>query len=317
MLRTSRTHPDGDRRSAFGIPLRLVVSLALAAPTSVSAQTCGSCPSVGFCPPTFPFGVGPFEQHGCENHAGIAAAFADLNFADLSSADLSSADLSFAGLSGAGFSGADLSGADLSGGFLIFADFRLADLSGADLSSADLVSADFSGASLTGAAGLASAAGSAFYDCATDFTGTLFDPVAAGWVNLTACGVCVPASEVLRNSTAAPNPEAFRPGQTSGPVLGATWDPVVDHSSFLPAAVLDVAAFSPNPTDVALGALGQLLCAGPYFNVTVVPAGAPFAFVLPEDCTLPGTIACVGAGSVDASGGVALTNAIDIVIGTY
>ena len=56
-----------------------------------------------------------------------------------------------------------------------------ANLSNVDLSNADLEETNLSGAILAGAVGLSSTTDSACYDINTDFTGTGFDPVAAGW----------------------------------------------------------------------------------------------------------------------------------------
>ena len=52
----------------------------------------------------------------------------------------------------------------------------------ADLFSVNLIDANLSGAVLSNALGLASSFGSAFYDANTNFTGTSFNPVAAGWM---------------------------------------------------------------------------------------------------------------------------------------
>lgn len=118
-------------------------------------------------------------------------AYADLDFADLSEAELDSANLSFASLRYAKLSDADLDYADLRFANLYFADLSEADLDFANLSfaslryanlsEADLDYADLTSANLAGARGLHRTDGPAFYDINTDFTGTGFDPVAAGW----------------------------------------------------------------------------------------------------------------------------------------
>ena len=142
---------------------------------------------------------------GYANLASADLAFADLELtnlggANLASANLSSADISFsvvsanlvgaslnsATLEGTNFTGADLTGADLTDATLRFASLGDANLSNANLSNVDLSYADLdqtnlSGAILAGAVGLSSTTNSAFYDINTDFTGTGFDPVAAGW----------------------------------------------------------------------------------------------------------------------------------------
>ena len=124
------------------------------------------------------------------------------------------------------------------------------------------------------------------------------------------------ASETTRLGT-PPNPDAFKPGQTSGPVLGATWDPVIDHTTFLPAAVLDFAAFSAVPSNISLPPLGTLLCALPTVGASAVTAGTPFAFFIPVDCSWVGLGLCCAAGSIDAGGAIKLTNALDITLGGY
>jgi dihydroxyacetone kinase DhaKLM complex PTS-EIIA-like component DhaM len=123
---------------------------------------------------------------------------ADLNFADLGSANLTGAILTDANLFNAILTNADLRNADLINAALILADMgsanlTSANLSGADLSyatltNADLTFADLGSANLTSAI-LANAVGlgaavsnsNTLYNANTDFTGTGFDPVAAGW----------------------------------------------------------------------------------------------------------------------------------------
>ena len=109
----------------------------------------------------------------------------------LINANLTGANLTGADLTGANLTGADLTGAELIGAGLIDADLNGANLTGADLTGADVVFADLTDADLTdanltnailfNAVGLGSSTGAAFYDINTDFTGTGFDPVAAGW----------------------------------------------------------------------------------------------------------------------------------------
>ena len=89
-------------------------------------------------------------------------------------------------LPGAALPGADLTGADLSGAILELANLEGASLFDANLNGVNLIGANLDGANLSGAnlfnaAALFASVGSAFYDINTDFTGTGFDPVAAGW----------------------------------------------------------------------------------------------------------------------------------------
>ena len=241
--------------------------------------TCGSCPSVGFCPPTLPMGAAAGEDHTCEDHSGALLSGAVLQDAGLVNADLGGADLSNASLANARVSGAHFGGTDLSN-----------------------------------TTGLTSTTGVATYDCATIFTGTGFDPVAAGWINLD-CGTCVGAQEIPRLGT-PPNPNAFLPGVTTPPILGATWDPVVDHTTFMPAAQVDFAGLSLTATNV-LFPFGTLLCAPPIFGIQQVTPSTPFTFPIPSDCSLAGMALCCGAGSLEAGPHIQLTNALDITIGTY
>jgi uncharacterized protein YjbI with pentapeptide repeats len=71
--------------------------------------------------------------------------------------------------------GADLTGADFSG-----LNFTVVDLTGADLSGADLTGANLRLANLTNSVGLGATVGSRTY-FNTNFTGSGFDPIAAGW----------------------------------------------------------------------------------------------------------------------------------------
>ena len=108
-------------------------------------------------------------------------SFAGLSFADLSNADLASANLFVAYLLLANLTGADLTNADLDSANLDSANLFNADLTNANLFNAILTSANLTGAILANATGLGSSVGAALYNINTDFTGTGFDPVAAGW----------------------------------------------------------------------------------------------------------------------------------------
>lgn len=125
--------------------------------------------------------VGPNLEPGA-NLTNAYLAFADLAFADLSGANLTNANLASVELSGADLPNSDSTGANLVGAQLSGADFTHADLSGAILAGANISGAVFSDAILANAIGLGVSFGSAFYDAGTDFTGTGFDPVAAGWM---------------------------------------------------------------------------------------------------------------------------------------
>ena len=134
-------------------------------------------------------------------------------------------------------------------------------------------------------------------------------------VKFAAVTLPVQSTETVRLGT-PPNPNVFLPGQTSGPVLGATWDPVIDHSAFLPTAILDYAAFSATPSDIPTP-FGTLLCALPLTGLQAQFASTPFAFRIPTDCSLAGIGVCCAGVSFGPGGLIELTNAIDIVLGTY
>jgi hypothetical protein len=122
--------------------------------------------------------AGPNLQPGANlSNANLAAAY-------LQSADLSGATLSHANLTGAYLSQADLSNGNMSGANLLVARLDFADLNNTDLTGATLTGATFASAVLANATGLGTSFGPAFYDAGTDFTGTGFDPVAAGWILL-------------------------------------------------------------------------------------------------------------------------------------
>jgi len=79
-------------------------------------------------------------------------------------------------LDGTSYRAAGSTGANLFGAYL-----NNADLTNANLFNAILTSANLTGAILANATGLGSSVGAALYNINTDFTGTGFDPVAAGW----------------------------------------------------------------------------------------------------------------------------------------
>ena len=211
-------------------------------------STCGTCPTVGYCSPTLPMGAAAGEDHRCESWVGAALALSVLTDAELDNVD---------------FSGADLSGSTFTG----------ADLTGADVTGADLSGASFGGADLTNVTGLGTTTGFAWYDCGTDFSGTGFDPAAAGWSS-----IFHPAAQEVRLGS-PPNPYAFFAG-VSGPYLGVTWNPRIDHFSFVTDATLDLLLVTGAPLNLPLGAPGTLLCdvtAPPLLEVTSPAPGVPFA----------------------------------------
>ncbi len=127
--------------------------------------------------------------------------------------------------------------------------------------------------------------------------------------------VTVSALENVRVGT-PPNPAALLPGQSSGPLAGAIWDPVVDHTSFEPAASVDFLIVSLAPTEVPLGAKGTLLCSLP--SLALLPnfaPGTPFLLPVPNDGSILGIPFCAQGASSGGGASFKLTNALDCVIG--
>ena len=124
------------------------------------------------------------------------------------------------------------------------------------------------------------------------------------------------ATETVRAGTPA-NPSAFLPGMTSRPLVGQTWDPVVDHSSFHTGAVFDIMMIDTGGPINATTPWGTLLCNIPSSaQIFTNGAGTPFAIPVPVDCAFVGLAACSQVAAF-APGNIQLTNALDIVVGTY
>jgi len=129
-------------------------------------------------------------------------AAANLSITDLTEANLEGADLTGAFLGFATLIRADLIDANLRFAHLTLADLDRADLSGADVSGANLNTVNLTGADLTNlfapetdfsdATGLGShpshVGSDKTYSAGTQFAGTDFDPVAAGWTLVTIVG---------------------------------------------------------------------------------------------------------------------------------
>jgi hypothetical protein len=118
--------------------------------------------------------------------------------------------------------------------------------------------------------------------------------------------------EVVRLGS-PPNPDAFRPGQTRPPTAGLVWDPMVDHSTFMSSAVTDMICISLNSANVYIAPYGTLLCQRPFLRTfTNSSAGTPFNLSIPANTG--GLTFSAQAASVDASGQLRVTNALDCVI---
>ena len=119
-------------------------------------------------------------------------------------------------------------------------------------------------------------------------------------------------AEVLRAGVPA-NPAALVPHASDPPVLGATWDPYIDHTTFVPNAVVDLLLVGFSPANMPTP-FGTQLCT---FDVLLggLP-GEPFEFRFPMLCELVGVpLTCQGA-CLDAAFAVRACDAVDIVIGT-
>lgn len=159
----------------------------------------------------------------------------------------------------------------------------------------------------------------------TDFGGGLFaiDPatgantlvgssgLGSGLLGIVPAPGAVLAVETVRLGS-PPNPAALMPGVTSGPLVGAVWDPVIDHSSFFPGALIDVLGLSTAPIN-APSPFGTLLCNPSVLFAGV--AGAPFLLAIPANCSLAGFTICAQGAATDGISIVA-TNALDVVVGT-
>ena len=133
----------------------------------------------------------------------------------------------------------------------------------------------------------------------------------------TTCGgtAMVAASEVVRLGT-PPNPDALRPGLTTGPVLGGVWDPYVDHSVFTPDAGFDVLFITSSPDNVSTNA-GPILCGGVVFGVFHSSPSIPFAVSIPGICGLRGISICAQVVTKTIAGVHDLTNALDVTLGDF
>jgi hypothetical protein len=123
------------------------------------------------------------------------------------------------------------------------------------------------------------------------------------------------SSETVRPGN-PPNPIALMPGVTSGPVPGATWDPYIDHTSFMPAAAVDLLVVGNAGADLPTG-YGTILLDPFSFLLFFAAAspGTPFQVPIPPDPALTGLALSSQGVSIDAASTVLVTNALDIVIG--
>lgn len=130
--------------------------------------------------------------------------------------------------------------------------------------------------------------------------------------------LCLPAvqSTELFRLGSPPNPFALLNGQTSGPVIGSVWDPVVNHTTFFPSATLDILVVSTLPPINVSTPNGTVVCNIPGPNqIFFSSPSVPFAISIPDDCNLAGLALCTQAASI-GGGVIQVTNGIDLVLGT-
>ncbi|MCI0636541.1 MAG: VCBS repeat-containing protein, partial [Actinobacteria bacterium] len=153
-------------------------------------------------------------------------------------------------------------------------------------------------------------------DLDLDLASASLDDDKAAWYENLHCAGTLASSEVIRAGT-PPNPVAFLPGVTSGPVVREIWDPVIDHSAFLPGAIFDFAAITLAPLNLPFPPYGTLLCDVVTFPPIVFsgPAGVPFSIPVPNQCNLVGATLC-SQGLSGNGVSLLLTNALDFTIGT-
>jgi hypothetical protein len=130
----------------------------------------------------------------------------------------------------------------------------------------------------------------------------------------------VAAEETARNSASAPNTAQLLPGQTSRPLLGGVWDPLVvlaPGESAMGYGLL----IALNPADVpgiGFGPSGTLLVDPGSLIITLISSGPQIQVPLPDGCPLAGIGFATQGGYFRTSpfpDGLQFTNAIDIVLG--
>jgi hypothetical protein len=141
-----------------------------------------------------------------------------------------------------------------------------------------------------------------------------WDETALFFQEVLTCPGAVQSAEIVTLGLPA-NPLALMPGLSGGPVLGHAWDPFLDHSSFLPGAVLDALVLSATPLNVVT-VYGTLLCDPTGWPIFTSAPDDAFAIPVPAECLLAGqSFRCQGA-SITAGGVFALCNGLDFVVGT-
>ncbi len=129
------------------------------------------------------------------------------------------------------------------------------------------------------------------------------------------CSLAVPGFQFVRVGAPA-NPDALLPDPDGGPVVGAVYDPVIDHTAFVPNAVLDLYMLSEFPDNYLVPLVGTVL-GSPPFQLEYRTPGDSLALPIPNSCGLVDGRATIQGLSLDPFGNVRLTNALDVVVGSY
>lgn len=131
----------------------------------------------------------------------------------------------------------------------------------------------------------------------------------------TAFAQSTPSSQTIRLGS-PPNPAAFQPGTSTGPVIGKVWDPIL-----IPAGVVQYTVIVINPS---LGAMinvpspaGTLLCAFPPQPAFYVFGFAYqiYAIPIPNLPSLVGLRFCAQGVGIKPNGNPEFYNALDCAIG--
>ncbi len=118
--------------------------------------------------------------------------------------------------------------------------------------------------------------------------------------------------QTVRLGTPA-NPSAFIPA-SQPPTIGQTWQPIIDHTTFMPNATLDFVMVGWGEVDVSMMPYGTLLLSATALTLTTTP-GQAFSVPIGNQPAMVGLSLSAQAASLDASPQIQLTNAIDFVIG--
>ena len=98
--------------------------------------------------------------------------------------------------------------------------------------------------------------------------------------------------------------------------IGTLWDPRVDHTAFAPNALADVLVIGLTPTNVPTPGVGTLLVDP--LGLQLLPPAEPgilFEVPVPDNCLFVRLPLFAQAGSLEP-GGLPITNALDVALGT-